>query len=101
MTDKKGGYILDGCSVEHVRNRSELKAVKILGEVLPEFEDFDHCQLCIEDIYGLTINQLPGRYVQVGGLNLNRDGLTDDEIRDIARDSIRKVIGNPSHPVRE
>ena len=100
MSDKKDRYLLDGCSVEHVRNRNELKAIQILEEVLKEFKDFDHCQLCIEDVYGLTINQLPVRYVQVGGLNLNR-GLSDDDIREIARKSIQRVIEKPSHSIRE
>jgi len=100
MTTKKNSYVLDGHSVDHVRNRNETKAIQILNEVLSEFDDFDHCQLCIEDIYGLTINQLPVRYIQVGGLSLKK-GISDDEIRRIARDSIQKVIERPSHSTPE
>ena len=98
MPNKKNSYVLDGHSVDHVRNRNETKAVQILNEVLSEFKDFDHCQLCIEDIYGLTINQLPVRYIQGGGLNLKK-GISDDEIRKIARESIQRVIEKPSHSI--
>lgn len=98
MAIKKDSYVLDGHSVDHVRNRNEIKAVQILNEVLEEFEEFDHCQLCIEDIYGLTINQLPVRYIQVGGLNLQK-GISDDEIRKIARESVQRVIEKPSHSI--
>lgn len=100
MSSKKNSYELDGYSVEHIRNRNELKAIQILEEVIMEFNDFDHCQLCIEDVYGLTINQLPVRYIQVGGLNLSK-GVSDEEIREIAREAIQKVINNPSHAILE
>lgn len=95
---KKNSYMLNDCSVEHIRNRNELRAIQILEEVIKDYKDFDQCQLCVEDVYGLTINQLPPRYVQVGGLNLNK-GITDDEIKVIAREAIQKVINNPSHAI--
>ncbi len=96
MTQNKSSLTLNGFSVEHIRNRNEQRAVNILAEILTEFPQFCNCQLCTEDVYGLTINQLPQRYIQVGGLNLNK-GLSDDEVRNIARESVQRVMDKPSH----
>lgn len=100
MTQKKTSLTLNGFSVEHIRNRNEQRAAGILAEVLEEFPQFCNCQLCTEDIYGITINQLPPRYIQVGGLNLNK-GLSDDDVKTIAREAIQRVMNKPSHAVMD
>lgn len=85
-----------GVNLEKIRNRNEKRVARLLPLLLDEYyEDFIFDPLDIEDIYALTLNLLPARYVQCGTLILS-DRISDYEIRSRMRDAVERVLDNPT-----
>lgn len=88
MAQKK--YEINGVPLDQIRNRNELRVIKLLPQVLAEHLDYHPDYLDIQDIYALTLNNLPPRYVQQGSIVM-REPVKDEEIIRELRDAIRKV----------
>jgi len=88
--------MLNGFPMENIRNKNETRVIKILKEVFLEFPDFDNCQLCIEDVYALSLKHLPAIYAQKGSIILKHD-VSDEDIRVISRYAINQVMQRPRH----
>lgn len=85
-----------GFSLEKIRNRNEKRVSLLMTEILDQYyEDFIFEQLDIEDIYALTLNLLPSRYVQTGTIIL-QDRLSDFEIKSKIREATERVLDNPT-----
>jgi len=89
-------YTFGNASLYKIRNRNELRVIKLLGEVLPETPGYTPEALDIEDIYALTLNILPAHYVQEGSIVLH-DPVDDTTIRDALRQAIRSVGQRPNY----
>lgn len=92
----KDKYTVQGVSLDKIRNKNELRVVRLMPEVLESFIDFHPGIMDIEDIYALTLNNLPPRYVQKGSIVL-REEVTDDIIREQIRGAIEVVSGRPKY----
>lgn len=83
-----------GVDLNKIRNRNEKRVAKFMVEILDQYyEDYLFEQLDLEDIYALTLNLLPARYVQRGSIILS-DRLSDSLPPDPCRDpgwEVRKV----------
>lgn len=79
----------------NIRNRNERRVALLLPEVLEEYSDYIFDPLDIEDMYALTLNLLPARYIQPGTIVL-QDKLSDEEIKSKMRRAIEKVLDNPT-----
>lgn len=90
----KEKYNFQGISLYHIRNRNELRIIKILPEILNEFPDFNPDIPEIKDIYALALNKLPPRYVQKGTIVL-QENVKDELIRYVLREAILRVSNNP------
>ena len=88
-------YKIGAVSVERIRNRNEKRVIRLMPEVLAEFLDYRPEDIDVEDIYALTLNRLPPRYVQRGTIIL-REPLTDEEIRREIRLAVEQVEKNPT-----
>ncbi len=88
-------YKIGTVSVERIRNRNERRVIRLMPEVLAEFLDYRPEGMDVEDIYALTLNRLPPRYVQRGTIIL-REPLTDEEIRHEIRRAVEQVEKNPT-----
>ena len=56
-----------GVNLSTIKNRNEKRVAKLMPEILDEYYEnyiFEH--LDIQDIFALTLNLLPSRYVQTG-----------------------------------
>lgn len=85
-----------GVDLQKIRNRNEKRVVKLMQEILDTYyEDYIFEQLDIEDIYALTLNLLPARYVQHGSIIL-QDRLSDFEIKSKVREATERVLDNPT-----
>ena len=85
-----------GINVSKIKNRNEKRVAKLLPEILDDYyEDYIFDPLDIEDIYALTLNLLPARYVQQGSIILS-DRLSDFEIKSKIRDAVERVLDNPT-----
>lgn len=92
---KKCDYMIGKVCVERIRNRNEARVVRLMPEVLAEFLDYRPEDIDVEDIYALTLNRLPPRYVQKGTIIL-KEPLTDEEIRRELRQAVEQVEKNPT-----
>jgi len=96
IMDLEAEYFCGGTSLYKIRNRNELRASRLLGEVLQEYPEYSPEALDIEDIYALSLNNLPARYVEAGSIVLN-DPVDDTTIRDCLRRAIRPVWQRPNY----
>ena len=94
--DSETFYQFGSTSLYKIRNRNELRVIKLLGEVLQETPDYLPESLDIEDIYALTLNRLPAHYVQEGSIVLH-DPVDDTTIRDCLRAAIQAVRQRPNY----
>ena len=85
-----------GVNLAKIRNRNEKRVAKLMNEILDNYyEDYIFEHLDIEDIYALTLNLLPSRYVQHGTIVL-QDHLSDFEIKSKLREAVERVLDNPT-----
>ena len=89
-------YMFEGISLKNIRNRNETRVIKALSSVLTDFPSFTPDSLDIEDVYALTLNSIPPRYVQNGSVVL-REEVSQDDLEDAIRLAIKTVAGNPNH----
>ena len=88
-------YEANGVPLGSIRNRNEERVVKLMPAVLAEFLDYKPSYLDIQDIYALTLNNLPPRYKQ-GGSIIIREPVSDEEIRRELRQAIGRVEMAPT-----
>jgi hypothetical protein len=56
--------ILFGCDVSSIENINEELVVEMMEKIINEDNTICRCQLCIEDIYALSLNKIKPLYVQ-------------------------------------
>lgn len=88
MAQKK--YEVAGVPLENIRNRNELRVVKLMPQVLAEHLDYHPSYLDIQDIYALTLNNLPPRYRQQGTIIIS-EPVSDKEILRELRNAVNQV----------
>ncbi len=88
-------YAALGLDFHAIRNRNEERVINLMPEVLVEFSDFRYTRTDIEDIYALTLNMLPARYVQSVTLVID-EPVTDDTVRLMLREAVRTVRARPN-----
>ncbi len=88
MAQKK--YEVAGVPLENIRNRNELRVIKLMPQVLAEHLDYHPSYLDIQDIYALTLNNLSPRYRQHGTIII-KESVSDAEIIRELRNSVNKV----------
>lgn len=82
--------------LSRINNRNEKRVAALMPEILDQYyEDFIFEHLDIQDIYALTLNLLPARYVQRGSIILS-DRISDFEIKSKIREAIERVLDNPT-----
>lgn len=89
-------YRINGVDVSKIKNRNEKRLVRLIPEILEnEYADYLFESLDIEDIYALALNKLPARYAQKGTILLS-EPLSEDDMRNCIRESIDRVLDNPT-----
>ncbi|WP_300158869.1 late competence development ComFB family protein [Solidesulfovibrio sp.] len=88
-------YAALGLDFHAIRNRNEERVINLMPGVLAEFPDFRYTRTDIEDIYALTLNMLPARYVQSVSLVID-EPVTDDTVRLMLREAVRTVRARPN-----
>jgi hypothetical protein len=86
---------VNGVPLDGIRNRNEERAAKLMPKVLGEYLDYKPTYLDIQDIYALTLNNLPPRYKQSGSIII-REPVSDEEIMRELRQAINKVEMAPT-----
>ena len=93
---EKSDYLINGHDLSNVINEMEMLVISAMKELLPKNKKFDGCQICLEDIYALSLNRLDARYVQVGTIVLKKETSMED-VLDIVGMTIAQVVSKPNH----
>ena len=88
-------YVALGVDFPSIRNRNEDRVISLMPQALAEFPDCRPTRTDIEDIYALTLNMLPARYVQSVTLVLD-EPITDEIILLMLREAVRTVRARPN-----
>ncbi|SNR77431.1 Late competence development protein ComFB [Humidesulfovibrio mexicanus] len=86
---------VNGVPLGGIRNRNEERVARLMPMALAEFLDYKPSYLDIQDIYALTLNNLPPRYKQSGSIVI-REPVSDEEILRELRQAIGKVELSPT-----
>lgn len=93
---KNPKYEINNFSLQNIRNTYEIPVINAMKSLLPDFSEFDNCQICIEDIYALSMSRIPPTYVQKGTIVLKKD-VDDEDIREVVKYAIQQIISRPKH----
>ena len=93
---KNTDYEINGHSLKNIRNSYEFSVIRAMKEQLPEHPEFDNCQICIQDVYGLSVSRIPSNYVQTGTIVMNKK-IDDKSISDVVTYAIQQVMNRPKH----
>ena len=95
--------ILFGCDLSSIENLNEELVIEIMEKIINDDNTICKCQLCIEDIYALSLNKIKPLYVQstfkestFKGYDLKK--ILDKELVGKAiNDAIATISRNPNH----
>lgn len=88
--------VVRGVDLNGIRNRNEGRVAKNMTEILDQYYgDYIFEQFDIEDIYALTLNLLPARYIQHGSIIIS-NRLSDHEIKSKIREAVDRVLDHPT-----
>lgn len=96
IQDMLAKYEVAGTDLFFVRNRNEKRVIDVLPDILGEYPDFVPNPIDLQDIYALSLNSLPPRYVQQGSIVL-REPVRPGEIEDAVRDAVDTVRARPNY----
>ena len=89
-------FIGKGANPGAIRNKNEARVLELIPEVLARFPDYEPNGIDLEDIYALTLNNLPPRYVQHGGIVLREPVGNELILHEIER-AVCIVRERPNH----
>ena len=81
--------------LSRIYNKNEKRVVLAMEKILGEM-DWDPEPLDIQDIYALSLNRLPPRYVQEGTIVFN-EPIRIGEIERVVREAVEKVKDSPNY----
>jgi competence protein ComFB len=94
---------LFGYDLTEIKNINEELVVELMDKLLNDDDSICRCQLCIEDIFALSLNKLPTLYVQstfkentFRGYDLTKI-LDREKVEKAVRTAANKVSKNPYH----
>jgi competence protein ComFB len=93
-------YEIEGCMLNDIINFNELMVLRAMRDVLETNTNFCRCSFCIEDVFALTLNKLPPRYIQITSIEKyaqSQNFVTAEEAREKILDAWEKISRNPNH----
>lgn len=95
---KGSDYTVKGYSLKEMRNDNERSVCRLMDKIIDreEYAGMCLCGVCMEDIYGLALNNLPPRYKHSRTIKL-KDKKLDLEIENAIQEAIKIVKRSPNH----
>ena len=93
-------YNIGDNSLYDIINYNEKQVVDIMRDVLGRDESVCRCSMCVEDIYAISLNSLPPRYIQSTSLRRYETSsayISDDEVKEKVTEAVAKVKLRPKH----
>ncbi len=94
---KTNDYVINGVSLENVRNGYEFSVIDMMKKLIPEYSEFDNCPICIEDVYALSLSRIPSTYFRTNSTFFNNFE-PNETVEEIVRYAFFQVINQPKHP---
>ena len=91
----KSEYEFRSVDLSRVYNKNEKRVIKSMETILTEL-NWEPEALDIQDIYALSLNNLPPRYVQDGTIVFN-ESVRNDEVDRVVREAVEKVKSSPNY----
>lgn len=101
LTRDKIDTEIAGHSLRDIVNYNEYAVARVLRELLSENLSLCQCRFCVEDVYALSLNSLPPRYIQSSSVRTYEESenyLPEDAIRRKVQEAATKVRKRPNHP---
>lgn len=84
--------------LENVYNINEGAVVEAVERVLNDDDGICKCKMCLEDIFALSLNKLPARYVQSYYSTHDVSELLDEKlVEKTVQTAIKRVAKHPHH----
>jgi competence protein ComFB len=93
-------YVVQGHSLTDLINYHEQAVLAVMREIYAGEAPPCGCSLCVEDIYALSLNSLPPRYIQatsVHSYETSANFIHAEEIRQKVSQAAEKVGSRPNH----
>ncbi len=99
MSDFFEERVLLGYHIAYINNQTEKTVAEELERAINNIDGVCRCQLCVEDIFMLSLNSLPARYRHSATFRLvkNDPNLTDDMVKKAVANAIAEVSAHPKH----
>lgn len=95
MSDRSGLKI-QLVDLSRIYNKNEKRVVLAMEKILSKMEDWEPEPLDIQDIYALSLNRLPPRYVQEGTIVFN-EPIRIADIERVVQEAVDKVRDSPNY----
>jgi len=92
--EKANVVVIRPSMLEGIVNKNEARVRKLLPEVVEEFAEYRPTTLEIQDIYALSLNLLPPRYVQQYSFVIS-EPIAEARIREALREAVETVRAHP------
>ena len=93
-------YSIEDTSVDDIINYNEVLVLDVIRKILQEDPSLCRCPLCLEDLFALSLNTLPPRYIQITSIEkyIRSDNfIGEDAIREKVLAAWDKIKKNPGH----
>lgn len=93
-------YEIEGCMLNDIINYNEYVVLQAMRDVLATNATFCRCSFCIEDVFALTLNKLPPRYIQITSIQKyahSENFITPSEARKKVLEAWERINANPNH----
>lgn len=93
-------YSIEDCSVGDIFNYNEILVLQTMRKLYKENSSQCHCPICIEDLFALSLNNLPPRYIQITSIEkyVNSKNFVDEKmVREKVLEACKKINKKPGH----
>jgi hypothetical protein len=93
-------YEVAGHSLQDIVNYNEVAVAQVMREVLAKNLSLCQCRFCVEDVYALSLNALPARYIQPSSLRTyttSRTFIDLEIVREKVLEAVSSVSKKPNH----
>ena len=93
-------YQVQGHSLREIINYNEYLVLKLMRRAYEANPGLCRCSLCVEDIFALSLNSLPPRYIQGTSLRTYEKSphfIGEEEVGAKVREALDRVRKSPNH----
>ncbi len=100
MNKHEVNYDIGNNSLYELINYNEHLVLEVMREIFVTDATLCQCVFCLEDIYALSLNSLPARYVQdvrQHDYESSNNFINNEKVKENVLKAMEKVYNNPNH----